>query len=143
MEPVRVICDTREQLPYVFSDRVVAVRRALPAGDYSVEGLEHLVAIERKALDDFVSCVIHERERFHRLLHKLQAIELACVVVEANLADIFAHCYYSKAHPASVAGAAIAIIVDHAVPVIFGSDRETCCRFTEGLLLRASRKLRS
>ena len=141
MEPVRVIIDTREQLPYSFSDRVVAVRSPLAAGDYSVEGLEHLLAVERKSLDDFVSSVIRDRPRFRRELDKLRDYRAACVVVEASLADVFGHCYHSGAHPNSVVGAAISIIVDYGVPVFFCSDRQACCRFTEGFLLRAYRKV--
>ena len=70
--PATIIIDTREQEPYSFDPRlVVAVRRALPAGDYSVAGLEGCVAVERKTLDDFVSTVIHSRERFREELRKL------------------------------------------------------------------------
>ncbi len=138
---VRLVIDTREQLPYTFSDRVVTVRAALPAGDYSVEGRERLIAVERKSLDDFVSSVIHERARFRRELEKLQSYPAACVVVEANLTDLLGHRYYSKAHPAAVVGAALAIIVDYQVPVFLCSDREAACRFTEGYLVRASQKV--
>jgi len=141
MEPVRVIIDTREQLPYSFSDRVVAVRFPLAAGDYSVEGLEHVLAVERKSLDDFVSSVIRDRPRFRRELEKLRDYRAACVVVEADLSDVFGHCYHSGVHPNAVVGAAISIIVDYGVPVFFCSDRQACCRFTEGFLLRAYRKV--
>ena len=141
MKPVRVVIDTREQLPYAFSDRVVAVRSPLAAGDYSVEGTEHLLAVERKTLDDFVSSVIRDRPRFRRELEKLRDYRAACVVVEASLADIFAHRYHSGAHPNSVVGAAISIIVDYGVSVFFCSDRQACCRFTEGFLLRAYRRV--
>ncbi len=138
---MRLVIDTREQLPYAFSDRVDTVRAALPAGDYSVEGLERLVAVERKSLDDFVSSVIHERARFRRELEKLQSYRAACIVVEADFADILYHSYYSKAHPAAVAGAALAIIIDYQIPVFLCSDREGACRFTEGYLRRASQKV--
>ncbi len=141
MESVRVIIDTREQLPYVFSDRVVAVRSPLAAGDYSVEGAEHLLAVERKTLDDFVSSVIRERPRFRREIEKLRDYRFACVVVEAGLDDVFAHRYHSGVHPNSAVGAALSIIVDYGVPVFFCSDRQACCRFTEGFLLRAYRKV--
>jgi DNA excision repair protein ERCC-4 len=144
MKPVRVIIDTREQLPYCFSDRVVVVRSPLAAGDYSVEGFESApdgLAVERKTLDDFVSSVIRQRPRFRRELEKLRAYRAACVVVEADLGDIFAHRYHSGVHPNAVVGAALSIIVDYGLPVFFCSDRQTCCRFTEGYLLRAYRKV--
>ena len=44
MDRITVVVDTREQEPYSFdSDKVSAVRKALPAGDYSLVGLEELV----------------------------------------------------------------------------------------------------
>ncbi|MFB3882439.1 MAG: ERCC4 domain-containing protein [Armatimonadota bacterium] len=136
-----MIVDTREQLPYSFSDRVVAVRSPLAAGDYSVEGFEQVLAVERKSAGDFVCSVIRERPRFRRELEKLRAYRAACVVVEASLADILAHRYHSGAHPNAVVGAALSIIVDYGIPVFFCSDRQASCRFTEGFLLRAHRRL--
>ena len=68
-----VIVDTREQEPYGFDPKLVTpVRRALPAGDYSVAGLEWTVAVERKTLDDFVGTVIRARGRFYRELRRLE-----------------------------------------------------------------------
>ena len=53
MDRITVVVDTREQEPYSFdSDKVSAVRKALPAGDYSLVGLEERVAVERKSLTD-------------------------------------------------------------------------------------------
>ena len=73
--PVTVIIDTREQEPYGFNPRLVTpVRRALPAGDYSVAGLEQTVAVERKTLDDFVGTVMRARGRFYRELRRLGAL---------------------------------------------------------------------
>ncbi|RPH47035.1 MAG: hypothetical protein EHM91_06585, partial [Planctomycetota bacterium] len=69
---VPIVVDTREQRPYRFDPQfVVVTRRALPAGDYSIAGHETAVAIERKSLGDFVTSVIHERERFERELARL------------------------------------------------------------------------
>jgi ERCC4-type nuclease len=46
---ITVVVDTREQEPYTFDPRsVTVIRRALPAGDYSIEGHEDSVAVERK-----------------------------------------------------------------------------------------------
>ena len=49
---VTVVIDTREQEPYGFNpDLVRPLRRALPAGDYSVAGLEETIAVERKPVN--------------------------------------------------------------------------------------------
>jgi ERCC4-type nuclease len=139
---VVVVVDTREQEPYAFDPEVVtAVRRALPVGDYSIEGFETSMALERKSLEDFVSSVVRARERFGRELRALAEYDLGCVVVEGSLDDVLAQRYRSGAHPQAVLGATLSIIVDHGVPVFFCGDRQLARRFVEGLLCRYHRKV--
>jgi ERCC4-type nuclease len=142
MERVTFIVDTREQEPLSFDPESVAViRRALPAGDYSIERHEDSVAVERKSLADFVSTVIRGRERFHKELKRLAEYEAACIVVEADLGDILEGKYMSGAHPNSVLGAAISIIVDFGIPVFFCGNRQAACRFVEAYLLRFHKRV--
>jgi ERCC4-type nuclease len=139
---VVVVVDTREQEPYAFDpDRVTIVRRALPAGDYSLDGHETAIAAERKSIDDYVASVVRGRDRFARELRILSGYDVACVVVEATLEDILAHRYRSDAHPNAVLGATLSIIVDRSVPVFFCGDRQIARRFVEGLLCRYHRKV--
>jgi DNA excision repair protein ERCC-4 len=142
-EKVIIVADTREQAPYSFSERIGVERRALPAGDYSLAGLEREVAVERKTLDDFVHTVIRDRERFRRELLKLAEYDRSCVVVEAGLDDLVSGAYRSGAHPASVMGAAISIIVDYGAPVFFCSNRQCARRFVEEYLMRCHRRFQS
>ncbi len=102
---VTVVVDTREQEPYGFdSESIASIRKALPAGDYSIEGFETRVAVERKSMADFVSTVIRGRKRFHKELEKLRHYDAACVVVEANYRDVLGACYQSDAHPNALIG---------------------------------------
>jgi DNA excision repair protein ERCC-4 len=137
-----VVVDTREQAPYAFDpERVTIVRRALPAGDYSLDGHETAIAVERKSIDDYVASVVRGRDRFARELRILAGYDVACVVVEAALDDILARRYRSGAHPNAVFGATLSIIVDRSVPVFFCGDRQIAQRFVEGLLCRYHRKV--
>lgn len=133
-----IIIDTREQEPYSFDSRLAAaVRRALPAGDYSVEGLEERVAVERKTLNDFVSTVIHSRNRFREELQKLSGYRAACVVVEAGVLDVLLHRYRGDAQPNAVLGNALSIILDFRIPVFFCGNRQAACQFVQAYLLAA------
>jgi ERCC4-type nuclease len=135
-QPATIVIDTREQEPYSFDPRLAtAVRRALPAGDYSIDGLVACVAVERKTLDDFVSTVIHSRERFRAELRKLADYRAACVVVEAGLPDILLRRYRGEAHPNAVLGNALSIILDYGVPVFFCANRQAACHFVQAYLL--------
>lgn len=137
-----IVVDTREQQPYGFdSARVTCVRRALPAGDYSLDGYEASVAVERKSLEDFVSSAVTGRERFGRELRALAEYDFACVVVEGSLEDVLEHRYRAGIHPSSVFGAMLSIVVDVGVPVYFCGDRQIACRFVEESLCRYHRKI--
>lgn len=138
-----IIIDTREQQPYSFDPaHALCVRRALAVGDYSLEGYEGSIAVERKSLEDFVSSAVTSRERFGRELRALAEYDFACVVVEASMEDILEHRYRAGIHPASVFGATLSIIIDVGVPVYFCSDRQIACRFVEDALCRYHRKVR-
>ena len=138
VEPATIIVDTREQEGYSFDPRLAAtIRRKLPAGDYSVAGLEGSVAVERKTVDDFVSTVIHSRERFRNELRKLAGYRAACVVVEAGVLDLLMRRYRGDAHPNAVLGSALSIILDFRVPVFFCSNRQAACQFVQAYLLAA------
>lgn len=142
MNRIVVVVDTREQEPYSFDpERVEVIRHALPAGDYSLQGMEHLVAVERKSLDDFVQTVIRSRERFKKELLALQACASACVVVEASFQDVLSSQYRSGAHPNSVVGSALSIIVDYNIPVFFCSSRQAARLFVEKYLVKFHRKV--
>jgi DNA excision repair protein ERCC-4 len=141
-ERVVIVVDSREQEPYVFDpERVTIVRRALPAGDYSLDGHETAIAAERKSIDDYVASIVRNRDRFVRELRLLSEYEVACIVVEASLEDVLAHRYRSDAHPNAVLGATLSIIVDRNVPVFFCGDRQIARRFVEGLLCRYHRRV--
>jgi DNA excision repair protein ERCC-4 len=134
---VPVVADSREQEPYGFdARRVRVIRRALPAGDYSIEGLETAVAIERKSLSDFVSTVVHNRARFYRELSRLGGYRAAAIVVEATLMEILGGQYRSGVHPNALLGTVAAITVDFGIPVFFCSNRQAAARFVEAYLVR-------
>lgn len=136
--PMRLVTDSREQEPYAFT--VPSVRRALPAGDYSIEGFEDRVAVERKSLPDFVNTVVRARKRFHKELVKLASYDAACVVVESELRKVIEGRYASDAHPNALIGSVASITIDYGIPVFFCSDRQCACRFTEEYLARYAKK---
>ncbi|MBI1374515.1 MAG: hypothetical protein GC159_17495 [Phycisphaera sp.] len=131
----QIIIDTRETEAYEFPCH--CIRRKLDAGDYSVLGHERRVAVERKSLRDFVGTVIHNAARFDAELLRLQSLDRACVVVEADL-DKVLRGYERKSlrdvSPASILGASIRIQHAFNVPVIWCGSRQAAHRYTENFL---------
>ncbi len=130
-----ILIDTREKDEYTF-DGITTLRSKLDAGDYSVSGMENRISVERKNLDDFVSTVIYQKERFHRELCALAGMEYSAIVVEASLPDILEHRYKSAVNPLSVIGAAVAIMVEYRIPVVFCGNRQIACHITKTILSR-------
>jgi DNA excision repair protein ERCC-4 len=122
---MHILIDSREQNGYHF-DRfqdVTTSRAALVSGDYSLAGAEHLVSLERKSIDDLVSCLCRERARFERELHRLRGYELRAVVVEADLLDLARGNYRSRMNPASCVNSVLALHQRFDVPFLFAGSR--------------------
>jgi ERCC4-type nuclease len=116
-----IIIDTREQHPWAFKN---SVRRALPSGDYSLEGLEDCFAIERKSLADWVNTVVHNKRRFRAELTRLQAYEFAAVVIESSYADILRGDYRSDIAPQALLGITVGLMqAYHPVHFVMAGDR--------------------
>lgn len=118
-QPVIVI-DTREQKPYRFSASVV---RTLPTGDYSIEGMEHRVAIERKTKEDAYSSLGAQRRRFEREVTRLAQFEYGAVVIESTLCGFLHAPSYSHLTPRSAVASLLAWSVKYRVHVFFAGDR--------------------
>lgn len=129
-----VLVDTREQKPFPLHARhpnwIGGEHRAtLKTGDYSVAGMEDLLALERKSLCDLVACTVTGRSRFIRMCGRLARFRWKAILVEATLEDIKRGFYNddlpSRVHPNAVCGTFDAIEAKFGIPVIYASvDRD-------------------
>src|SRR5688572_15915541 len=83
IESLTGIIDPREQHRLCLDPLRVELG-TLPTGDYSLKGLEHVIAIERKSAEDMLACIGRERERFDREIQRLLAYPVRAIVVEAG-----------------------------------------------------------
>ncbi len=131
-----IVIDSREQIPFGFrgyTDTTTQVG-SLQAGDYSIPGLETLVAVERKSLPDLVACLGRERNRFERELERLRSYEAAAVVVEAPMSDLVTGNYRSKLNPTAAFESVIAFQCRYRLPFHFAQDRRGAERYTHSFL---------
>lgn len=89
------ICiDTREQDPLDFtpwaSEGLLTARGTIRTGDYSLEGYEHRVTVERKRVAELYHTVGAGRERFEAELERMRTMESAHIVIEGDLRDLWA-----------------------------------------------------
>jgi DNA excision repair protein ERCC-4 len=128
-----IVIDTREQLPLDFGSEPVQ-RGTLASGDYSVVGMETVIAVERKSLADLVMSVSRERDRFWREIARLAQMPMAAVVVEASFASALAGRYRAKVHPNALIASCIAIQIDFGIPVMWMWNRELAASWTLAFL---------
>lgn len=133
--PFTVVIDSNEGAPWLFRDfkakgtgkplviktvqkplwsmckRTVTVKgRQFVRGlaDYSIDGLEEAIQIERKSHEDFYSTLGQRRMEFEAELMRLSQCEFACVVIECGWGQIAERPENSQVLPTSVIGSIIA-----------------------------------
>ena len=140
LQPAQVtaVIDTREQIPLDLTP-LQTVAGTLTTGDYSVLGLESIVAVERKSLGDFLACCGGERERFQRQVDRLMGVPIRALVIETTWPEIEAGEWRSKITPASAIGSLVGWIAQ-GLPVIMVGDHARAGRYTAKLLFTAARR---
>lgn len=125
-----VIVDSREQHPFQFLPNhrnwIGGERRlALKTGDYSIEGMEELLSLERKNLADIVACTVTYRKRFLASCARLARFRWKAILIEATFEDIKSGFEQfgipSEVHPNAVTGTLDAIEAKFGIPIIYTS----------------------
>ena len=117
-----IVVDSREQCPYVFEGRE-SIIKGLKVGDYSIEGMEDEIALERKTHIDAYGSIGHGRERFERELVRLSEMRYAAIIIETTLHDFLTPPPHSLLNPKSAIGSLLAWSVKFRLPVFFCGDR--------------------
>lgn len=132
--PFVIVIDTREQLPFPF-EGLVTKRATLGAGDYSIEGLENKVAVERKSKNDAWGCVADGRSRFTRCLERLSALDRAAIVIECSLTEFAIQpSRIERVTPATAVGSYISWSCQYRLPVFWCDTRQYAERVTARFL---------
>lgn len=129
-----LIVDTREQRPYKFA--TPSETGTLHVGDYSIQGHESRVAVERKSFQDLIGSITTGRERFENEFKRARDAGMAFfVVVEGRYEDLAAGKYRSQMSPKSATGTVLSWSVRYHVPFVFVGNWKNGCDATERLLL--------
>jgi ERCC4-type nuclease len=121
-----IIIDTREQTPLIF-EHLASERGTLQSGDYSIAGLEHDFAVERKSIPDLCQSVTRGRERFERELHRLRGFSFARILIVGSPKEVEQTAHNPKAIFSSLS----AMETRWRVPVVWESSPELAARLVE------------
>ena len=148
-KPILII-DTREKQPWCFDgDDAFAdvIYQKLDGGDYSIQGMEHIITIERKAtVDELFNNFTKDKKRIIAEFERLKDHPFKFLVVEETCDDIMnPHRYYvnkkkiNKQSPkmpvAVVTSNLTKLMLEHDAQVIFGGMRAQA--MARGILLHA------
>lgn len=125
--PVAIV-DTREQNPLSFRRfRAWFTRieeKALPLGDYSVEGMETSCVVERKDLADLVQSFTTNRAVFVSRLRRMSDLPHSLLVVTASLSEVKSEYPYGAANPNQITQSLIAVLTGLRLPFICTESHE-------------------
>ena len=125
-ESPTILIDNREQRPLVF-EHLASERGTLQSGDYSIAGLEHDFAIERKSIPDLCGSLTRGRERFERELHRLRGFSFARILIVGSPHEVQATAHNAKAIFSSLS----AMETRWSIPVVWESSPELAARLVE------------
>jgi len=134
--PFKIIIDGREKAPYTFTGILADANKQkrplsvpwhwgyLKTGDYSIAGMEAVVAVERKSLADIFSTLGQHRDRFQAEHERLARMKFAVVIIEADWPTILRHPpAMSKLNPKTVYRTAMSWQQRYGVPWLTMSSR--------------------
>lgn len=145
-----LIVDTREKQHWCFEgDDAFAdvIYQKLDGGDYSIQGMEHIITIERKAtVDELYMNFTKDKKRIAAEFERLKDHRFKIVVVEESCEDVMnPNKYYvnkkkinrrSPKMPVAVVTSNLTkLLLEHDVHIIFGGMRAQA--MARGILLHA------
>ena len=140
---MRILIDSREQRPFTFKGYDVDPETVtLPVGDYSLPGFTDKVAIERKELNDLISCLMNgNRDRFERELAKARHFDLFAVVVQAPLSAVSRGQYRSEMKTQAALQSILTLQVRYRAAFMWAGNRADAEYIVHGLLSKYLREI--
>lgn len=141
-----IIVDTREQQPWHF-DNYVKANIKLDTGDYSIQGLEDIVAIERKkSVSEFANNITESR--FTDVIMRMSKIKYSFLLLEFDLQDILIYPVGStvpkrlwdkiKISPAFLLKNILDLTLQHGIFVHFCGDATNAEKLAETILKKVN-----
>jgi len=126
-----IVIDTREQNPWSFrkSEHIEGtVKNKLNVGDYSIQGYESKIAIERKSAVDLFGTLGKGHKRFQRELERAEGMDYFAILVENTLTQIrnkdFENSHYTRMKGFVIAQICFTLKMKYGIDVVFCNGRK-------------------
>lgn len=143
-----IIIDTREQKPWEFSNHATANHK-LDTGDYSIQGLENILAIERKRnISEFANNITESR--FIDVVERLSKTKYSFILFEFDMKDVMSYPIGSnipkrlwnkiRISPAFIIKHIVDLQVEHNIKIIFCGNSENAEKIALSLMRKIYKK---
>lgn len=132
--PITIFYDDREKRGRwnFLSNKFVFVKKRLLTGDYTLEGKENDICIERKAsMDELLSNLTGKKKyKFYQFLKRMSLFEYRCIVVEDTccVAAALKRNPYAQVTPKDIYFQLGKIMFEYGIPILFcnakGRDKQ-------------------
>ena len=132
---MKIIQDTREQLPLDFIDPLVTeiVITKLEFGDYGAEfknGYCPPIIFERKSIPDLFNTLTHDYDRFKRQIEGAHELGIKLIlIIEGTLWDVMLGIPHSKRDGISVVKQLFSLWIRYNVYPVFVKDRDEMSKY--------------
>lgn len=141
-----IIVDTREQQPWTFENHAVSNRK-LDTGDYSIDGLENILGIERKkSISEFANNITESR--YQDVVSRLSQLKYSFLLLEFDLEDALIYPIRStvpkrmwgkiKISPAFIIKNILELEISHNIKVMFCGNSNNAQKMAEYILRKVN-----
>lgn len=141
-----IIVDTREQQPWSFENHAVSNKK-LDTGDYSIEGLENILGIERKkSISEFANNITESR--YQDVVSRLSQLKYSFLLLEFDLEDVLIYPIGStvpkrmwgkiKISPAFLIKNILELELNHNIKVMFCGNASNAQKMAEYILRKVN-----
>lgn len=137
-----IIQDTREQRPWQFPPYVQVTTATLKDGDYTVQGYEDSIRVERKSLEDLASCLCDkELRRFCGQLQRMRKYKYRSLIVEGTIQDMLSGCYRSPLPPDKVITRLMDVTCRFKILLFIAGHKKSSAKVAEQFMRSAVKQL--
>lgn len=139
-----IIIDTREQQPWTFAEHTVSVCK-LDTGDYSLEGFEHLLCIERKkTVSEFANNIVEKR--YDDWTRRMAQFKYKFLLLEFTLDDVYSFPINSgmpkylwsqtRISPKFIIKKLTELLIYHDIHIIFCGSIKSAQKYAEAIMYK-------
>ncbi len=123
---IRFVVDSREKMPYKLPNPII---EKMPVGDYTIQGYEDMMVIERKSFEDLYRCLTSSLARLRSQLRRMGPFDYKALIVDTTVSAILMGHPMCKLKGETAFERLIGLVHQYDIPIYFADRHGTIvCR---------------